>query len=68
LIDIRSLQKKQASLGWNFWRGVFYGFGVFIGSVILVAAVVYVLTRLNIDNNSMIGQLIDRIVSVMQSK
>ena len=45
-------QKKEFSLRWNFWRGVFYGFGFFIGSAILAAILIYILTRFAAGNNA----------------
>lgn len=37
-------EKKLASLRYSFWRGVFNGFGIFIGSVVLVAGFLYALS------------------------
>jgi len=39
-------QDKTASVWWTFLRGIFYGLGFFIGSAILAAAVIYILSKL----------------------
>jgi hypothetical protein len=66
LDDLNKYQKRQASLRWNFWRGVFYGFGFFIGSVLLTAALVYVLGHLGTDGNSVFGRFIENIVETVE--
>jgi hypothetical protein len=37
-------EKKIASVRWTFVRGIFYGFGAFVGSVFLVALLLYALS------------------------
>ncbi len=37
-------ERKLASLRHSFWQGVFNGFGIFIGSVVLVAGFLYTLS------------------------
>lgn len=38
----RTIQRSN-SLSWNFYKGVFYGFGFFIGSAIVVALIIFIL-------------------------
>lgn len=67
LDDMRKYQQKQSSLRWNFWRGVFYGFGFFIGSAILVSALAYVLKHIGADGNTTFGRIIKDVVELFQS-
>jgi len=46
----------------NLVRGIFYGFGFFIGSAILAAALIYVLSHLGIDGNNFFSRAIKGIV------
>ena len=62
LHELTDSQKKQANLWWNFWHGVVYGFGVFIGSAILATLLIYLITNLGIKDNSVIGHVIQKIV------
>lgn len=68
LKSLETLQRKQASLRWNFWRGVFYGFGAFIGSVVLTAAVVYFLTHITIDGSTVVGRFINDLIQSAADK
>ncbi len=44
-------EHKLTSLSWNFWRGVVYGLGFFIGSAIVAAIFVYIVSRIFHDSN-----------------
>ncbi len=44
--SLAKAQDKTASAWWTFLRGICYGLGFFIGSAILAAAVIYILSRL----------------------
>lgn len=67
---IESLTKyeaKSASAWWTFIRGMMYGLGFFIGSAILAAAVLYILSR--IEGWSLFGGSIQNIIdNVKNSK
>lgn len=64
--SIKEYQRKQSSLTWNFWRGVIYGFGFFIGSALLAAALIYILTK--VGNDSFFGRFIQNIVNIVEKK
>ena len=68
LADLKKIEQKQTSLRWNFWRGVFYGFGAFIGSVVLTAAVVYFLTHISIDGSTVVGRFINNLIQSAADK
>lgn len=55
-------ERNLASLSWNFWRGVIYGFGFFIGSAILAAVLIYVLSK--IQGWAYIGDVIKQIIEI----
>lgn len=54
--------KKSNSLWWSLLRGIFYGFGFFIGSAILAAAVIYVLSK--IQGWAYIGDAVKKILEI----
>jgi len=62
LQELNRNQSKQSNLFWNFWRGVVYGFGVFIGSAILATLLIYLVTSLGFNNDSVIGHFIQSII------
>ncbi|HOX40609.1 MAG TPA: DUF5665 domain-containing protein [bacterium] len=55
LLDMKKYQEKQSSLKWNFWRGIAYGLGFFIGSALLTTILVYILR--SIGGEGPIGQI-----------
>ena len=65
LVDMAKAQKKSASLWLTFCRGVFYGLGFFIGSAILAAAVIYVLSR--IEGWSIFGGSVEQIIETVNN-
>lgn len=65
LHDLVIQETKNASLKWNFLRGIFYGFGVSIGSVILVALFLYILSLF--ANTPVIGEFFKRIMDLFRS-
>lgn len=60
-------EKKLASMKWAFWRGVVYGFGFFVGSVILVTALLYVLNKIQPNSNNFLSNFIQKVVETAQS-
>lgn len=64
--NLSNYEKKISSLRWNFFRGIIYGFGFFIGSAILAAMMILILSRINTD--SFIGRAIQRIVEVAEEQ
>lgn len=58
------LQDKQASLRWNFYRGVIYGFGFFIGSALLIGIIVWLLSSIN--TVPLIGEYTAKIIDFIQ--
>lgn len=59
-------EKKLASLRSSFWRGVFNGFGVFIGSVVLVTVFLYGLSFF--ADAPIVGHFFARIKDLFNSK
>jgi len=66
LVQIRDIEKRMVSLRWNFWRGVVYGLGFFVGSVLLTALLVYGLSNLNLNGDSSFGRFIQNIAEQVQ--
>ena len=60
ITELVETEKKVVSLKWSLFRGVFYGFGVFLGSVILVAFLVWVLSQIN--TAPVIGDYVSKIL------
>ena len=63
--DIKKLTKvvnKSNSLWLAFFRGIFYGLGFFIGSAILAAVLIYILSRL--QGWAYIGDVIQKILNI----
>jgi len=65
MIDMGKYWKRQTSLRWNFVRGVIYGLGFFIGSALLTASIIYILTQLA-GTDSNFGRLLENIVELNQ--
>jgi hypothetical protein len=62
--SIESLAKseaKSASALWSFLRGMFYGVGFFVGSALLAAAIIYILSKF--EGSSFIGGFIHDVVN-----
>lgn len=57
-------ERKLSSLSWNFWRGVVYGLGFFIGSAILAAVLIYILSKVEIR---WAGQYVDDIIEILKN-
>ena len=68
LEKLKDYQKKQSSLRWNFWRGVFYGFGFFVGTSILVSLLVYGLNHIGADGNTWLGRVLKEVIELFQKK
>lgn len=58
--------QKQNSLKYTFLRGVVYGFGVFVGSAILVGVLIYILSKLN--TVPIIGEYIAKILNFIKQR
>lgn len=59
-------ERKTASLRFTFLRGIVYGFGFFIGSILLVALFVWLLSKLN--TTPLIGNYTDQIYNAIKQK
>lgn len=57
--------KKSNNLWWSFLRGTTYGLGIIVGTAILFALLVYVLTR--IEGWAYIGQYAHNIMEMIRS-
>jgi hypothetical protein len=70
---IKSMEKlvaateKSNSLKQNFLRGALYGFGVFVGGAILVGGLVFLLSHVSIQSDSIFARFINRIVEIVIS-
>jgi len=62
---LAAANQKQASLWLTFWRGVLYGFGFFVGSALLAAGLIYILTLMKSWGalGHILGQIADSIRS-----
>lgn len=60
LKNLARQEQKLASLRWTFYRGIIYGFGFFIGSILLVALFLYILSFF--DTAPVIGRFIKNIL------
>jgi len=58
------LQDKQVSLRWNFYRGIIYGFGFFIGSALLIGIIVGLLSSVN--TIPIVGEYTAKIIDFIQ--
>ena len=58
--ELAEAEKKQASPIWTFLRGAMYGLGIFFGSAILAAVVIYVLSKL--QSWGAVGSFIHQII------
>ena len=56
--------RKVGSVWWSFLRGVMYGFGVFIGSALLVTAFLYILSK--VEGWAFIGNYAHNILSILK--
>lgn len=61
-------EHKLTSLSWNFWRGIVYGLGFFIGSAMIAAILIYILSRVFHNSNlpSEIRDIIDIYKNIKQ--
>jgi|GEM_PF-994333 len=57
---------RQNNLWWVLLRGIFNGFGIFVGSVILIAILIWILSLLN--TAPIIGDYVSKIVDVVNQK
>ncbi|MEI7792515.1 MAG: hypothetical protein WCI57_03480 [Candidatus Berkelbacteria bacterium] len=62
LTKVQEYWRKQASLRWNFYRGILYGLGFFIGSAIIATGLIYLMSHLGISGESAFGRMIQKIV------
>lgn len=60
------VQEKLANPWWNLWRGVMYGLGVFIGSALLAAILIWILSQIN--TAPLIGGYIDQILHFVKRR
>lgn len=60
LRELATQERKNASLRWTFLRGVVYGFGLFIGSILLVALFLWILSFF--DTAPLVGEYIAKII------
>lgn len=58
------LQEKQVSLRWNFYRGIIYGFGFFIGSALLIGIILGLLSTIN--TVPIIGEYTAKVIDFIQ--
>ena len=54
------IEKKNVSLAWSMYRGIFYGLGFFIGGTLLVAFILYVLSFF--DTAPVVGDYVSHVL------
>jgi hypothetical protein len=65
---IKKLDEKQTkivSLPWNFYRGMIYGLGFFVGGTLLVGFLLYLMSMF--DTAPVVGDYISKILHVINS-
>lgn len=65
---IKELDKKQqkvVSLSWNFYRGIFYGLGFFVGGTLLVGGILYLMSLF--DTAPIIGDYVSKVLHVINA-
>lgn len=60
--QLAKIEKKQASVWWTFLRAAMYGLGFFIGSAVLAAVVLIILSRFQRFGN--LGDIVDQIMKI----
>jgi hypothetical protein len=63
--ELTIAQRRVMRLSGVFWRGVFYGLGFFVGSALLAAVLILILTHISVDGNTFFGKLIQFIVNAI---
>ena len=66
ITNLTNYEKKLSSLRWAFFRGIIYGLGFFIGSAILAAVLILIMSRIN--TNSFFGKAIKNVVDVIEEQ
>jgi hypothetical protein len=59
-------ERRLSSLAWNFWRGIVYGLGFFIGSALLAALIIYILGR--VEDGSAVGRYLQDFVEILRGQ
>jgi len=60
---LEAAQSKSLSLSWNFYRGIVYGLGFFIGGTLLIGFIIYILSFF--DTAPIIGEFVSKILGVI---
>lgn len=63
LANLNLALHRSNSLGWSLLRGIFYGFGVFVGSALLVGLLLFILSR--IEGWAYIGRYAHNILELL---
>jgi len=58
--------RKSNSLWWSFWKGTFYGLGVFVGTAVFAVIVVYILSK--IQGWAYVGDFAARVLDMARNK
>jgi hypothetical protein len=58
-------QTKMVSLSWNFYRGILYGLGFFVGGTLLVGFILYLMSFFN--TAPIIGEFVSKVLHVVNS-
>ena len=66
LKKLTAIEKNRLSLKHAFLKGIFYGLGFFVGSALLVATAIYILSLFN--TAPIIGDYINKILLIIQNK
>jgi uncharacterized membrane protein len=66
LFDDYYRQRRKVYV-FNFWRGLFFGAGSFLGGTIVIAIVIWLLGRF-VDMPGWVGQFVESVVKIIEKK
>jgi polyferredoxin len=65
IVKLEKAQNKANSLSWNFYKGVIYGLGFFIGGTLLIGVIIYVLSFF--DTAPIVGDYVSKILQFVST-
>ena len=61
--ELNTNQQKVVSLSWNFYRGILYGLGFFVGGTLIVGSIIYLMSLF--DTAPVIGDYVSKVLHVI---